>query len=75
MSKKKNQPVYPKSNPEYDAWRKEHFLKQVKRTNWDYDPDEYQGKPRGRKVKFKEKPKAKPRKGEKYDWFEDEDDY
>jgi hypothetical protein len=42
------------------------FLEKVK--NWDWgksDIDEYQGKPRGRKAKVKERPNAKPRsKGE-----------
>jgi hypothetical protein len=63
-------PVYPKPNPEYDAWRKARFLEQIKNTRWDAcDPNEYQGKPRGRKAKFIERPKAKPRPSEKYNWF------
>lgn len=61
-----NTPVYPKPNPEFDARRRKWFLDKVKNTNWDYDPDGYQGKPRGRKSKFMERPKAKARIGEKF---------
>jgi hypothetical protein len=64
-------PVYPKPNPEYDAWRKARFLEQIKNTKWDTpDPNEYQGKPRGRKAKVIERPKAKPRLGERYNWLD-----
>jgi hypothetical protein len=63
-------PVYPKPNPEYDAWCRAQFLKKIQNTKWDTcDPNEYQGKPRGRKAKFVERPKAKPRPSEKYSWF------
>ena len=42
------------------------FLEKVKKWNWGRtDDDEYQGKPRGRKAKVKERPPATPRtKGE-----------
>lgn len=36
------------------------FYDKVKKWNWN-EPDEYQGKPRGRKAKVKERPDAKPR--------------
>lgn len=63
-------PVYPKPNPEYDAWCKAQFLKKVQNTKWDTPGEgEYQGKPRGRKAKVVERPKAKPRPSEKYNWF------
>jgi hypothetical protein len=44
----------------------EAFYKKVRETNWGAtDEDEYQGKPRGRKAKVKERPEAIPRsKGE-----------
>ena len=65
------EPVYPKPNPEYDAWRKAYFLEKIKSTKWDTpDPNEYQGKPRGRKAKFIERPKAKARPGERYNWLD-----
>ncbi len=61
-----NQPVYPKENPEYRKMVLEAFYKKVRETNWGAtDEDEYQGKPRGRKPKVKERLPAKPRsKGE-----------
>lgn len=64
-------PVYPKPNPEYDAWRKARFLEQIKNTRWD-DPDHdgYQGKPRGRKAKVVERIPAKLRPTEKYNWLD-----
>lgn len=38
------------------------FLEKVKKWDWGkVDIDEYQGKPRGRKAKVKERPPAKPR--------------
>jgi len=59
-------PVYPKDNPEYRKQVLEDFYKKVRNTKWDaIDENEYQGKPRGRKAKVKERPPAKPRtKGE-----------
>jgi hypothetical protein len=63
-------PVYPKPNPEYDAWCRARFLEKIKNTNWDFDPNGYQGKPRGRKAKFVERPKAKARPGERYNWLD-----
>jgi len=61
-----NQPVYPKDNPEYRKMVLEAFYKKVRETNWGAtDEDEYQGKPRGRKAKVKERIESKPRtKGE-----------
>jgi hypothetical protein len=56
------QPVYPKENPEYRKLVLEAFYKKVRETNWGAtDEDEYQGKPRGRKVKMKERIESKPR--------------
>jgi hypothetical protein len=56
-----NQPVYPKDNPEYRKMVLEAFYKKVRETNWGAtDEDEYQGKPRGRKAKVKERPPSKP---------------
>jgi hypothetical protein len=56
-----NQPVYPKDNPEYRKMVLEAFYKKVRETNWGVtDEDEYQGKPRGRKAKVKERPESKP---------------
>jgi len=56
-----NQPVYPKDNPEYRKMVLEAFYKKVRETNWGAtDEDEYQGKPRGRKTKVKERPESKP---------------
>ena len=48
----------------------ERFYKLVRETNWDDICGEYQGKPRGRKAKFIERPKAKPRQGERYSWLD-----
>ncbi len=61
-----SQPVYPKENPEYRKRVMEAFYKKVRETNWGAtDEDEYQGKPRGRKAKVKERIESKPRtKGE-----------
>jgi hypothetical protein len=64
------EPVYPKDNPEYRKRVMDQFYKSVKETNWDSTCGEYQGKPRGRKSQFKERPKAKLRKGERYDWLD-----
>jgi len=56
------QPVYPKDDPEYRKRIMEAFYKTVRDTNWGVaDENEYQGKPRGRKAKVKERPAAKPR--------------
>ena len=56
------QPVYPKTDPEYRKQVLEAFYKKVRETNWGaIDEDEYQGKPRGRKVKMKERIESKPR--------------
>jgi hypothetical protein len=56
-----NQPVYPKDNPEYRKMVLEAFYKKVRETNWGVtDEDEYQGKPRGRKAKVRERPESKP---------------
>jgi hypothetical protein len=46
----------------------EQFYKRVQETKWT-DPDERPCKPRGRKAKIIERPKAQPRPGEKYNWF------
>lgn len=63
-------PVYPKPDPEHRKRVMEDFYKRVRETKWDtVDENEYQGKPRGRKAKFIERPKAQPRPGEKYNWF------
>ena len=71
MESKYPPPVYPKPNPEYDAWSRARFLEQVKNTKWDsLDPNEYQGKPRGRKGKVIEHPTAQPRSSEKYNWLD-----
>lgn len=60
------QPVYPKTDPEYRKRVLEAFYKKVRETNWGADDEgEYQGKPRGRKPKVKERIESKPRtKGE-----------
>lgn len=59
-------PVYPKDDPEYRKQVLEDFYKKVRNTKWDaIDENDYQGKPRGRKPKIKERPQSKPRtKGE-----------
>lgn len=61
-----SQPVYPKTDPEYRKKVLEAFYKKVRETDWGAPEEgEYQGKPRGRKAKVKERPQAKPRtKGE-----------
>lgn len=58
-------PVYPKDNGSLERAR-EAFRKKVANWNWEsIDENEYQGKPRGRKAKVKERLPAKPRtKGE-----------
>jgi hypothetical protein len=63
-------PVYPKQDPEYRKIVMERFYKLVRETNWDDTCGEYQGKPRGRKAKFIERPKAKARQGERYSWLD-----
>ena len=63
-------PVYPKQDPEYKKRVMEEFYKKVRETNWNDTYGEYQGKPRGRKPQFKERPKAKLRTGERYDWLD-----
>ena len=62
------QPVYPKQDPEYRTRVLKQFYKQVTDTKWP-DEDEKTGRPRGRKAKMVEKPKAKLRPGEGYNWF------
>ena len=64
------EPVYPKQDPEYRKRVMEQFYKKVRETNWNDNCGEYQGKPRGRKAKFTERPKAKLRPGERYDWLD-----
>ena len=65
------EPVYPKHDPEYRKRVMDRFYKLVRETNWNDTCGEYQGKPRGRKAKFIERPKAQPRPGEKrYSWFD-----
>lgn len=64
------EPIYPKPNPEHRKRVMERLYKKVKETNWNDTCGEYQGKPRGRKAKFVERPKAKPRLGERYDWLD-----
>lgn len=54
-------PVYPKANPEYRKRIMDELYKKVKETNWGYDENEYQGKPRGRKVKAITRAETKPR--------------
>jgi hypothetical protein len=61
-------PVYPKQDPEYRKRVLERFYQQVRDTKWEEDW-EPKGKPRGRKAKFIERPKAQPRPGEVYNWF------
>ena len=63
-------PVYPKQDPEYRKIVMERFYKLVKDTNWNDTCGEYQGKPRGRKAKIVGRIPAKPRQGEKYNWFD-----
>ena len=64
------EPIYPKQDPEYRKRVMEQFYKKVRETNWNDSCGEYQGKPRGRKAKFIERPKAKLRQGERYNWFD-----
>jgi hypothetical protein len=60
-------PIYPKQDPEYRTRVLGQFYKRVTDTKW---PDEDEkGKPRGRKAKIVEKPKAKLRPGEGYNWL------
>ncbi len=60
-------PVYPKDNGSIERAR-EAFRKKVANWNWDtVDENDYQGKPRGRKPKIKEKPKATPRTKSEYE--------
>lgn len=55
-------PVYPKDDPEYRKRIMEEFYKKVRETNWGVvEEGEYQGKPRGRKAKIKERLPTKPR--------------
>ena len=61
-------PVYPKQDPEYRARVLKQFYKHVTDTKWP-DDEEKTGRPRGRKAKMIEKPKAKLRPGEGYNWF------
>ena len=63
-----NEPVYPKRDLEYEARVKQEYYKRMKNIKWD-EPEERQAKPRGRKVQFKERPKAQLRPGEGYNWF------
>ena len=65
------EPVYPKQDPEYRKRVIDRFYKSVCNTKWDtIEEGEYQGKPRGRKAKFKERPKAQLRPSEKYKWLD-----
>ncbi len=64
------EPVYPKPNPEHRKRVMEQFYKKVRETNWNDSCGEYQGKPRGRKAKVIVRIPAKPRQGEKYNWFD-----
>jgi hypothetical protein len=64
------EPVYPKQDPEYRKHVMERFYKLVRETNWNDNCGEYQGKPRGRKAKVIARIPAKPRQGEKYNWFD-----
>jgi len=64
-------PIYPKQDPKYRKRIMDQFYKSVRDTKWDaIEEGEYQGKPRGRKSKFKERPKAQLRQGEKYNWLD-----
>ena len=65
----KVEPIYPKHDPDYRKRVMEEFYKKVRETRWT-DPDERVSKPRGRKAKFVERPKAKLRPGERYDWLD-----
>jgi hypothetical protein len=61
MEKNYPPPVYPKTDPEYKKRIMEQFYKKVRETNWGYDENEYQGKPRGRKPKVTTRIETKPR--------------
>ena len=61
MEKNYPPPVYPKTDPEYKKRIMEQFYKKVRETNWGYDENEYQGKPRGRKAKVIVRVDTKPR--------------
>lgn len=61
-------PVYPKEDPEYRKRIMEQFYRQVRDTKWP-DPEEHNYKKRGRKSKVIERPEAKSRPTEKYNWF------
>jgi len=65
-----NEPIYPKRDFEYEARVKQEFYKRIQKINWNDDEGEYKGKPRGRKVKFVERPKAQIRPGEGYNWLD-----
>lgn len=64
------EPVYPKPNPEYRQQVLNEFYKKVKNTSWEScSENEYQGKPRGRKMKGMNHPESKPRTpGERQVW-------
>jgi hypothetical protein len=65
------EPIYPKQDPEYRKRVMEQFYKSISNTKWDTaEEGEYQGKPRGRKAKFVERPKAQLRPGERYTWLD-----
>jgi hypothetical protein len=61
MEKNNQLPIYPKTDPDYKKRVMEQFYKKVKDTNWSYDENGYQGKPRGRKVKVITRIETKPR--------------
>lgn len=61
-------PVYPKQDPEYRKRVMEQFYNSVRNTKWPTEEEKI-SKPRGRKAKIIERPKAQPRPGEKYNWF------
>ena len=56
----KQSPVYPKFDPEYRKKVMEQLYYRMKVMSF-HDYDEYQGKPRGRKPKIKERIETKPR--------------
>jgi hypothetical protein len=62
-------PVYPKQDPEYRKRVMEQFYKSVRDTKWPTE-EEKTCKPRGRKAKIVERPKAQPRLGERYNWLD-----
>jgi hypothetical protein len=61
MEKINPPPVYPKTDPEYKKRVMEALYKKVRETNWSYDENGYQGKPRGRKAKVITRAETKPR--------------